>query len=88
MSKGKGWDLTSLHSLEGAAEWIRKNSDALLVLVVRREDIAFAVHEDVRPFEAIQMVELVLPATQAQLEERREEARLKAAGKRKGSDGR
>ena len=74
----KGWDLTSLHSLESAAEWIRKGSGALLVLVVRPNDIAFAVHPEVRPKDAIEMVELVLPETQIGLERRREEAKQKA----------
>ncbi len=35
MSNGKGWDLTSTHSLEGACEWIRKGSGALFVVAVR-----------------------------------------------------
>ncbi len=35
MSTGKGWDLTSTHSLEGACEWIRKSSGALFVVAVR-----------------------------------------------------
>lgn len=73
----KGWDLTSLNSLESAAEWIRKGSDALLVLVVRREDIAFAVHPDVRSKDAVEMVEYVLPQTLVQLERRREEVKAK-----------
>jgi hypothetical protein len=35
VSNGKGWDLTSTHSLEGACEWIRKGSGALFVVAVR-----------------------------------------------------
>jgi hypothetical protein len=57
--KAKGWDLTSLHSLEGAAEWIRKNSGALLVLVVRAEDVALAVDKEVAGGDARDMVEEV-----------------------------
>lgn len=43
MSKGKGWDLTSTNSLQGAAQWIQKNSGALFVLVLRENDAAFAI---------------------------------------------
>jgi hypothetical protein len=35
MPGGKGWDLTSLHSLASACEWIRKGSGALFVVAVR-----------------------------------------------------
>jgi hypothetical protein len=83
MSKGKGWDLTSLHSLEGAAEWIRKNSGALLVLVVRAEDIAFAVDAQIAPADAREMVELVMPDVQHRLEQQRMAARDLAAEKRR-----
>lgn len=83
MSKGKGWDLTSLHSLEGAAEWIRKNSGALLVLVVRAEDVAFAVDKDVAPAAAVDMVELVMPDAMHRLEQQRIAARDLADEKRR-----
>jgi hypothetical protein len=83
MSKGKGWDLTSLHSLEGAAEWIRKNSGALLVLVVRAEDIAFAVDAQIAPADARVMVELVMPDVQRRLEQQRMAARDLAAEKKR-----
>ena len=39
MSEKREWDLTSTHSLEGAAEWIRKKAGAILVLVVRGTEI-------------------------------------------------
>jgi hypothetical protein len=35
MANGKGWDLTSTHSLESACEWIRTGSGALFVVAVR-----------------------------------------------------
>ena len=83
MSKTKGWDLTSLHSLEGAAEWIRKNSGALLVLVVRAEDVAFAVDLDVAPKAAVDMVGLVMPDAMHRLEQKRIAARDLADEKRR-----
>ena len=51
------------------------------MLVVRPNDIAFAVHPEVRAKDAIEMVELVLPETQIGLERRREEAKEKARQK-------
>lgn len=90
MSKGKGWDLTSLRSLESASEWIRKGSGALLVLVVRAEDIAFAVDGQIAPKDARDMVEYVMPNVQEQLEQARVEqlrARDLAAEKKKWGKG-
>ncbi|MGC1780885.1 MAG: hypothetical protein WA708_00025 [Acidobacteriaceae bacterium] len=57
----KPWDLTSTHAVEGAAEWIRKKSGARLVLVVRGEDVAFAVDPALRCAEAMTMVEVAMP---------------------------
>lgn len=76
--KGNGWDLTSKHSLEGAAAWIRKRSDAVLVLIVRREDVVFDVALDVRPKDALAMVEEVMPDAMRRVNEMRLEARAKA----------
>jgi hypothetical protein len=42
MANGKQWDLTSTHSLEAAAEWLRVRSDALIVVVIRPGDGALA----------------------------------------------
>ena len=41
MSKAK-WDLTSTHSLEAAAEWMRVRSDALIVVIIRPGDAVLA----------------------------------------------
>jgi hypothetical protein len=82
MSKGKGWDLNSLHSLEGAAEWIRKGSGALLVLVVRPTDVAFAVDLEVAPSDAVEMVQLVMPEAMRRLEDVRLEAKARAKVRR------
>jgi len=79
---GNGWDLTSKRSLDSCAEWVRKGSGAILVLVIRGEDMSFAVDGRLRPLDAITMVELVLPELETQLAEERarkaEDARLKA----------
>ena len=62
MAEKRDWDLTSTHSLEGAAEWIRKKSGAALVLVVRGEDVVFAVDPLVpNCASAMTMVEVAMP---------------------------
>jgi len=62
VAEKRDWDLTSAHSLEGAAEWIRKKSGAALVLIVRGEDVAFAVDPLMpRYVDAATMVEVAMP---------------------------
>jgi len=46
VSNGKRRDLTSVHSLEGACEWIRKDGRRLFVVAVR----AGAKPDDAGPF--------------------------------------
>ncbi len=47
--KKKGWNLESPRSLLGAAQWLCKGSDALIVLIVRPGDVVVAVDERMRP---------------------------------------
>jgi hypothetical protein len=56
------WDMTSTHSLESAAEWIRSKSDALVVMVVSRTAYALAVHADLAPSDGAELVRDLLPA--------------------------
>lgn len=73
----KPWDLASTHALTGAAEWIRKRSDAIVVMVVRSpqrrgpvagdpdergQDFAFAVAEECAPSDAAELVRELLPS--------------------------
>jgi hypothetical protein len=83
MSKGKGWDLTSLHSLQGAAEWIRKNAGAQLVLVVRAGDVAFAVDPQIAPRDAKGLVVAELDVIVEHLVQQRMIARDRAEEKKK-----
>lgn len=83
MSKGKGWDLTSLHSLEGGAEWIRKNAGAQLVLVVRPNDVAFAVDPLISPRDAGELVRAELDTVVEHLARQRMAARDRAEEKKK-----
>ena len=48
MSGQRKWEMQSTHSLEAGAEWLRKQSDATAVFVVRGEDYAFAVAPGVK----------------------------------------
>jgi hypothetical protein len=57
----KSWDLTSAHSLEGAAGWIGKNAGASLVLVVRPKDVAVWIDDKLQPYEAITAIRNELP---------------------------
>lgn len=75
MSGKREWDLTSTSSVAAAAEWMRKKAGAQLVLVVRPGDIAFAVDPQIAPTAAREMVELVMPDVQVQLDQARAMAR-------------
>lgn len=62
MAEGKKpWDLTSAKALDAAAEWLRKRSDAMFVLVVRGDDVAFAIDAKLRPQDALDMALHELP---------------------------
>lgn len=81
MGERKKWDLTSRRSLAAAAEWLRKNSDAIAVIVVRGEDTVMAVHEDAAPHDAVETVRELLPAMAEEVnQERREKRARKVAG--------
>jgi len=81
MGERKGWDLTSARSLDAAAEWVRKRAEAVLVVVIRGEDVAFALDHAVAPKDALTMVEVAMPELAAKLEAQREAAKA-AAGKK------
>lgn len=84
MSK-RDWDLTSIRSLEAAAEWLRKKAGAQLVIVVRPEDVAFALDPEIKPADAVTMVEVAMPDGMREMEERRLESRARATAKRMGA---
>jgi hypothetical protein len=71
----KGWDLTSPRSLDAGAEWLRKEAGALLVLVIRAEDVAFAVDPAIAPADASVMVEVAMPEVESKLLAIRQAAR-------------
>ena len=74
MAKGPDWARTG--TIVGYAEWLRKKSDALAVVVIRRDDAAMAIHPFVAPRDARDLVRVQV----MELAEAVEDARL---GKRK-----
>ena len=54
------WDLTSTNSLEAAAGYLRKNSGAVLVLVVRAGDAVVVVDDGVEPGDVAGVIERCL----------------------------
>jgi hypothetical protein len=83
--KGKGWDLTSRNSCNAGAEWFRKQSGALLVLVVRAEDVAFALDGEIKPEDALGMVEAAMPEIVTAARTERLEARARAKATKAGA---
>ena len=73
----KPWDLTSTHALEGACEWIRKQSGALMVVAIRVEDSAIAADPAMAPKDLLPRLELELPALAETLKVSREAQRKK-----------
>lgn len=55
MAKGPDWEKTG--TIVAYAEWLRKKSDAFAVVVIRRDDATLAVHPDVPPRDAQDLVE-------------------------------
>lgn len=81
MSK-KPWDLTSTHSLEGFAEFVRDRADATVVVIVRGKDYAMAAAQGMTPTQAKEAVEFVLPDAVELGEVRAREKREAATRKR------
>ena len=67
----KKWDLTSTHSLQGAAGWVRKQSGAAVVLVIRKGDWAVDADPALLPQEVVGTVRDVLPPLYQMMLERR-----------------
>ena len=54
-------DWTKTGTLAGYADWIRKSSDAICVLIIRPQDSVFSVDPDCKPEDAGDLVESCLP---------------------------
>jgi hypothetical protein len=54
-SKGPDWEKTG--TIVAMAEWLRSKSGAFAVVVIRRDDAALAIHRDIAPRDAQNLVE-------------------------------
>jgi hypothetical protein len=78
MSGKREWDLTSTHSLESAAEWMRVKAGALCVIVIRRDDSVLACDPQLMAADAKGLVYDYMPALSENLERSRLEKRKAA----------
>lgn len=74
-------DMTSLSAVQGLAEWMRKGSGALFVLVVRVDDLAIAADPLLKPEDTMHLVDDRKEEMHALLAKFRDEARAKAQKK-------
>ncbi len=76
--------MTSQGGLWSAMEWVRKGGDALLVVAIRVDDMAFSVAPGVLPADAVKLLADELPALRAMLEQQREVAKARVVSERSG----
>ncbi len=72
---GKGPDWGKTGTIVAMAEWLRKNSGALAVVVIRRDDAALAADPAMPPADVRRLVEDYTPRLAGDLERARREAR-------------
>lgn len=70
---GPNWEKTG--TVSGYAEWLRKKSGALAVVVVRRDDAVLAAAADLAPSDAREVIEARLADLAFDLEAARKEKR-------------
>lgn len=75
-------DMTSLSAVQGLAEWMRKGSGALFVLVVRVDDLAIAADPLLKPEDTMHLVDDRKEEMHALLAMLRREARAKLEKKK------
>ena len=76
MSKGPEWARTG--TIVGYAEYLRGRADAFAVLILRRDDAALAVHPEIAPEDARELLLERVPALVADLAAARLEKRKAA----------
>ena len=74
----KDWDLASSNALQAAAVWLLKKAGALLVVIVRIDDLAIAADPQLAPRDSQNLLEDRMPDLHERLEAERQEARAKA----------
>ena len=75
-AKGPDWGRTG--TVVAMAEWLRKNSGALAVMVIRRDDAALAADPAIAPADVRDLVESYAGRLTADLERARRESRAGA----------
>ena len=78
----RNWDLTSNNALQAAAKWLLEKSGALLVVIIRVDDLAIAADPGCAPRESQNLIEDRLPELHERLERERVAARELADRKR------
>ena len=68
MPQGTKWNLSTTSGMSSAAAWLRKSGDAVVVVVIRAEDVAFSVDPRVTPRDAIDLLKQELPALMEHLQ--------------------
>lgn len=72
------WDLTSTSALQSAATWLLKKAGAMLVVIVRVDDLAISADPQLAPRDSAHLLEDRMPEIHSILQAEREEARAKA----------
>jgi hypothetical protein len=78
----RNWDLTSNNALQAAAKWLLEKSGALLVVIVRVDDLAIAADPGCAPRESQNLIEDRMTELHERLERERQAARELADRKR------
>jgi hypothetical protein len=76
------WDLTSNNALQAAAKWLLEKSGALLVVIIRVDDLAIAADPGCAPRESHNLIEDRIAELHERLERERHAARELADRKR------
>lgn len=76
------WDLTSVNALQSAAVWMLKKAGALMVVVIRVDDLAVSADPMLAPRDSQALLEDRMPQIHETLQREREEARALAERKR------
>ena len=78
----RNWDLTSNNALQAAAKWLLGKSGALLVVIIRVDDLAIAADPGCAPRESQNLIEDRMAELHDRLERERQAARELADRKR------
>lgn len=75
MMANRDWDLTSTNSLQAACALLLRKSGALLVVIVRPDDMAISAHAFLAPKDSTALIEDRMPELHERLQSERVKAR-------------